>query len=344
MVSAITMIRLDSLSLVHAGTASGRILGLGWIIVVAGLVHPARAADTERKALDYLTSEVPRWARENHCHSCHNNGDAARALYDALARGREVSVTAVEETTRWLARPEAWEKNGDPNKAASSDPRLARLQFAAALSAAVSSKALKDRSPLDLAAARLRDDQAADGSWSLDDGGPSVGSPASYGKALATFLARETLDAAGRSDVNREAIARADAWLLARPLASVNDASVALLASSGRAGVEADRLRAQALDLLRKGESADGGWGPFVDAAPEPFDTALALLALARAQPSDKIRRMIRKGRAYLAASQQADGSWIETTRPPGAESYAQRVSTSAWATLALLATDNLER
>ena len=34
---------------------------------------------------------------------------------------------------------------------------------------------------------------------------------------------------------------------------------------------------------------------------------------------------------------QEADGSWPETTRPPGADSYAQRISTTGWALLALL-------
>jgi hypothetical protein len=48
---------------------------------------------------------------------------------------------------------------------------------------------------------------------------------------------------------------------------------------------------------------------------------------------------MIQRGRAYLLSSQQGDGSWPETTRPRGAESYAQRLSTTGWATLALLAT-----
>jgi hypothetical protein len=48
---------------------------------------------------------------------------------------------------------------------------------------------------------------------------------------------------------------------------------------------------------------------------------------------------MIGKGRAYLVATQQDDGSWTETTRPSGNESYAQRLSTTGWATLALLMT-----
>lgn len=47
---------------------------------------------------------------------------------------------------------------------------------------------------------------------------------------------------------------------------------------------------------------------------------------------------MRERGRKYLVAQQQADGSWNETTRPSGAVSYAERLSTVGWATQALLA------
>ena len=50
-----------------------------------------------------------------------------------------------------------------------------------------------------------------------------------------------------------------------------------------------------------------------------------------------ELREAIQRGRGYLVASQADDGGWIETTRPPGLESYAQRISTTAWALLALL-------
>jgi squalene cyclase len=51
---------------------------------------------------------------------------------------------------------------------------------------------------------------------------------------------------------------------------------------------------------------------------------------------------LVRRGRDWLAARQNADGSWPETVRPPGAESYAQRISTTGWALLALLRTREL--
>jgi hypothetical protein len=316
--------------------ALGLVLGLG-LLGRSGAAEPGREA--ERRALAYLEHEVPRWARENHCYSCHNNGDAARALYDARSRAEPVAPGSVEDTTRWLSRPEGWDHNG--GEGPFSDKRLARVQFAASLVEAVRSGALADRGPLTRAAERLAADQSADGSWPIEDGG-RIGSPASYGRPLATLVARDTLRAAD-PEKYREAVARADGWLRARPVASILDASIAILATSGRADAPADPLRARAFERLREGQSGDGGWGPFVDTPPEPFDTALALLALARLEPTAETRAMVRRGRAYLASVQSPDGSWTETTRPPGAESYAQRLSTAGWATLALLATRDPE-
>ena len=53
----------------------------------------------------------------------------------------------------------------------------------------------------------------------------------------------------------------------------------------------------------------------------------------------DDLRAAVLRGRAYLVKQQIEDGSWPETTRPAQQESYAQRISTTAWATLALFET-----
>jgi len=292
--------------------------------------------DPVRRSLDYLAREVPRWSRENRCYSCHNNGDAARALYAARGRTPAATAGALDDTTRWLSRPEGWDKNGGDGPF--SDKRLARVQFASALAAANASGASAARAPLARAARLLAADQADDGSWPIDDGGAPVGSPAAYGRSLATLSARDTLRAADPGRY-KEAVARADRWLDARPIATVFDASVALLAVAGRTDPDASSRRLRALDRLRAGRSSDGAWGPYLTSPPEPFDTALALLALATLEPTPEVRDLIRGGRTFLVDAQSADGSWPETTRPAGAESYAQRLSTTAWATLALLAT-----
>jgi hypothetical protein len=120
------------------------------------------------------------------------------------------------------------------------------------------------------------------------------------------------------------------------------DAAAVLLGLGQARDAEAAAQRKRALELVRKGAARDGGWGPYVSSPPEVFDTAVVLLALAVQEPTDEVRRWVRQGRAFLLSAQEADGSWTETTRPPGGDSYAQRLSTSGWATLALLTTRRL--
>ena len=92
------------------------------------------AASPEQRAVEYLTQEVPRWQRENHCYSCHNNGDAARALFAARRAGYAFADDVLSDTVRWLRQPGEWDNNhGNPGF---SDTRLARIQFAAALAEA----------------------------------------------------------------------------------------------------------------------------------------------------------------------------------------------------------------
>ena len=103
----------------------------------------------------------------------------------------------------------------------------------------------------------------------------------------------------------------------------------------------------RSLDVLKRGQGPDGGWGPYVTSQSEPFDTALAVLALAGVRSVDALSTSpysdrdldgaIDRAREYLVGAQSPDGSWPETTRPPNGESYAQRISTTAWSLLALL-------
>ena len=313
-----------------------------WLVpvltLVAGFAAVPEASAPERKALEYLAREVPLWSKVHGCYSCHNNGDAARALFEAMKRpgsfNADVPESAVADTTKWLSSPERWDHNG--GEGPFSDKILARVQFASALASATKSGLISTRLPLDRAAERLAQDQVADGSWPIDDGENATGSPAAYGSPLATLSARDTLEYADPVRY-REPVAKAERLLFSRKIENVMDASVALLASFASKDAEAKAIHRQALKVLRSGQSTEGGWGPFVNAPPEPFDTALAVLALARLVPDDDIRDRIKRGRAFLIVTQHADGSWRETTRPAGAESYAQRLSTTGWATLALL-------
>ncbi len=83
--------------------------------------------------------------------------------------------------------------------------------------------------------------------------------------------------------------------------------------------------------MLLGSQTSDGAWGPQAKMPAEVFDTALVLLALDR--PADALAR----ARAWLVKMQEKDGGWPETTRPSGAQSYAERLSTTGWAVYALL-------
>ena len=277
---------------------------------------------------------MPAWSVENKCFSCHNNGDAARALFTAVRLGRPVPTASLTATLDWLERPAGWDHNGGdtPNN----DRLLANIQFAAALTAAVEDGLIKDAKPLKKAAARVAGQQHKDGSWQPE--GERIGSPATYGPALATHFGRRILRTAD-AEKYRDAILRAEEWLIKLPVKNVVEAAAVLwaLEDTDREAVAAQRKRC--LDILRKGRGQDGGWGPFITSPSEPFDTALVILALHQFRKDDEIRDMIKGGRRYLVRIQNKDGSWTETTRPAGSTSYAQRLSTTGWATFALLVT-----
>jgi len=115
------------------------------------------------------------------------------------------------------------------------------------------------------------------------------------------------------------------AWLFAAgaPLLSGVPLAVADVASFDR--VQSKVEFARLLDELRLPQPR---WrlGPATVVALRALDTALAVLAL-RDQ----------HGRAWLLRTQSPDGAWSETTRPAGAVSYAERISTAAWVAQALL-------
>ena len=149
----------------------------------------AVALTPEQKAVAYLAIEVPRWSAENGCFSCHNNGDSARALYTASRLGYTVPNSALADT-----RP------GFSARKAGQESRQSRLQRQEAGANPVRRRAGRSvrlprrgpRAPLSRRRRRCSPNQAADGSWVVDGG--ALGSPATYGTALATYMARRTLE------------------------------------------------------------------------------------------------------------------------------------------------------
>ncbi|HEX5271496.1 MAG TPA: hypothetical protein VFW33_13460 [Gemmataceae bacterium] len=307
------------------------------ILTLLTLVGRCAADDPapEDRAVAHLAREVPRWPAEEKCFSCHNSGVGAAALFAAVRRGHKVPDKALAETTRWLTHPEKWD--GQRNGGTPTDPALARIQYGAALAAAIDAGLVKERRPLLDAARLIAAGQRKDGSWQVNAEG-TLGSPTTLGPALATQMARGVLRKAD-DKAHAEAIARADRWLRRAEVKSVPDAAAVLLALEGADDREAVEQRRRGLRLLHDAQDKHGGWGPYDTSAPEPFDTALALLALARYPNEEGAADRIKRGRDYLVAAQEKEGNWPETTRPAGAVSYAQRTATTGWALRALLTT-----
>ena len=280
----------------------------------------------------YLRSELPK----------SGNGDATRALLEAGARGYDLG-TSLDETLNFLKQPSTWDQHKAPS--GFDDKRLLRLQFASAL--AVAERHGKAASTdLAEAAKLLVADQSADGSWTLDQS-PGPGSPATDGAILATWSARTSLIASGMLP-DAFTIVQADRWLRGLTVDTVYDASTLLLALDLTGDVMADGLRRTALSIVRTRQTENGGWGPEATAPPQVFDTAIAVLALSALNVEPRIARStfrpeellaaIARGKAFIESQQRPDGSWPETTRPAGQDIYAQRISTTGWALLALLA------
>ena len=310
------------------------------VLATLAQAQPDPREAAEARAIAYLAREVPRWRQENACYSCHNNGDAARALIVGLQRQHAVRP-AIADTLGWLSEPGRWNSNPG-GKGGGDDKRLARIQFASATVTA-STVALVPQASVEAAAAIVAADQRDDGSWQLD-ASTSIGSPATYGTALATAFALRVLSES-RATPRTEAIARGRAWLRRVEPGNVPDA-VAVILGLANAPEERDRHRL-ALVLLKRAQGRDGGWGAYATTASEPFDTAIALLALTELKKrplpdpavysTSELHAAFDRGRDFLTRAQLEDGSWPETTRPARQESYAQRISTTAWAVLALM-------
>ena len=166
----------------------------------------------------------------------------------------------------------------------------------------------------------------------------SLGSPTTYGPFLATYLARESLKSADPVQF-REPIDRSGRWLAVHETKSLMDVSVALLVSAADCSPSCLRVPSTLLRQTAQGTVRRRGLGAVCRIASGELRHGAGLDRTGQAGSPAETRDLITRGRGFLIAHQQPDGSWIETTRPPGAESYAQRVSTSAWAALALIAT-----
>ena len=297
----------------------------------------------EARAIAFLAGEVPRWPVENNCFSCHNNGDAARALYTAVGQDYAVEAEALRATTAWLQNPAAWDDNALGLEFA--DKTLARIQFAGALVDAMLADQIRDPVPLADAVALIAADQSDDGSWQIDTSG-SIGSPATYGRVLATWAALRALKQADTPDL-APLIARAERWVRGVEVQSVIDAAAVILALEGADDTAAVAQRQRCLEdhggagsVWWLGRLSDVGRRAVRHRARRARAPAFAR-ATGAGGSGHRGRHPERCGEGWpgVPARRAARRRQLAGDDPAGQQSYAQYISTTGWATLALLAT-----
>jgi len=314
-------------------------IGLARPVVAQPPQGPRTVADAIRAARDYLCQQERTWRNENRCFSCHNQGLALRAAW--VTEEPSARVPLNEETRRWLSDPDQWRIAPPPANALDVDPdqSLADLHFARTYLLAIQQGRLQaDNSALRSVGQRLTAHLVNGQHWPAD-ASSALPSPLSCGPMLGTWLVCQWLR---QSDELywRPQIQSCENWLLDQVPRSLPDAAVQLWAVA-RHWPQHREVGERALAMITEGQQASGGWGPYSQSPPEPFDTALVLLALchlrtADCMPQTSWNRTIARGLQFLLESQEPTGGWPATTRPPRRDSYAQHIATTAWVLEAL--------
>jgi hypothetical protein len=140
----------------------------------------------------------------------------------------------------------------------------------------------------------------------------------------------------------REALAKAIAWLDAAKPSDLHQDRVLKVILGARSGKQGKALQATIDDLLTL-QRADGGWSQTV---PEPksdaFATGQTLYALSLAGLTAE-RKEVKRGIDFLVATQKPDGTWLMTSRStsngePGSAKLLTPITcaASSWVTLGL--------
>jgi hypothetical protein len=303
------------------------------------------------RAIPYLQAESASWLSTRKCAACHHAPMPFWALAEADRAGYPIDkpyLTGKIETL--LGSKDALLASGIfPNPAAPPDPRPQGrglnigLPMLAVAARAMPSLTDSQRESLQLITEQILEKQQPDGSWEFFDTlrRPPINETQTTDTAwIILALAGETT--ADSSEPQRAALAKAIAWLDAQPTSELHqDRALAILLA-----VQADKPRAAikplAAELLAL-QRLDGGWSQTI---PEPvsdaFATGQTLYALALAGHTiDELP--IRRGLAFLVATQQPDGAWPMASRStpdgsPGSSKLLTPINCAAasWAVLGM--------
>jgi Squalene-hopene cyclase N-terminal domain len=309
----------------------------------AAATRKARAAIA--RGLAFLEKDAAKWRKERKCATCHHGTMTLFAYSEAKLQGYAVKPETAAETFKWAK--ERWMERADKPRDKRPGWKMVStplIYFALTAQFVPGQKAISAEDLKRIAGHLLRH-QEADGSWAWSSA-PLKNRPPPFFESdeVATRLVTLALQPAATKAKNKPAVrgslAKAAAWLKKTKPADTTQAAALRLLMSVRAGTPAETVHAATAKFFQR-QNKDGGWGQLRGLPSDGYATgqALYILRLAGVKPD---RTELRRGVAFLVASQRPDGSWPMKNRShPGATPMKSPVPItyfgSAWATLGLM-------
>jgi hypothetical protein len=297
------------------------------------------------RSLKYLQAESTSWLNVRKCAACHHVALPLWSMIEAERQGYSVDKKFVSETAdRTLGSREKMiasrilpDPKGKPDTRPGTNMGIV---FVAIAGRALPSLSEGQKQSLKLIAAEIPKKQEKDGWWkSVDDRIPIHESPAI--DTAWSIMAMEAGTDAGKPSPERDAIAKAKAWLDGQTPTSqqtkVFKIWMALREKKTRADLQ------PSLDELLALQQPDGGWRQVSEMASDAYATGQTLYVLCLAGYTAD-QPQIKRGIDFLIANQKPDGSWPMISRSTlGAERKPTKLLTpitcaaGSWATLSLV-------
>lgn len=298
---------------------------------------PCDENEAIRKGLAYVEGKSLNWLRERKCASCHHVPMMVWAQRDARVRGFTIDEKGLREATDFLLAPDDRARilpvAGEPEPPGSPYSLMAVFTTLAFRDGGRAPESAAEEL-LRKAATHVLSRQESDGSWKRFEGRP----PFRELQEAATLLAELSLGPTPRTgDETATNRTKTRQWLATN---STGESQQALCLR-----ILIGHERPASVEQLLRRQNDDGGWSQTKEMSSDAYATGQAIYALLSRGGIDRNDPAIVKARNFLVKSQQPDGAWLMTSRPPNNGSTKDpsgnlepiTVAGSAWAVLGLL-------
>ena len=244
------------------------------------------------RALAYIFDKGEAWIKERKCVSCHMIPHMMWSLSAASQSGHALPPEKAKELTQWSLEDTQSEFPGSEGLAQMILAKGGRVRGEERFTAHFVD-ALQKR-------------QRADGSWGIGGQTPEQKRPRVESIEVTTMWAALALDQE-LGEKAKPAVDRAREFISTPRPRHSNEWFAARFLFANRFGEK--EVAEKMVDLLRRAQNEDGGWGWLNGMESDAIATGQTLYALSFA-PKDKSSKLIARGRAFLQKTQRKDGAW----------------------------------